>query len=412
MRVKVIGSGLGGLLTACRLAKAGYDVEVFERLPYAGGRFTNLEFKGYQLSTGALHMIPHSSRGPLGRMLRELGASVEIIDSEPQALFRINGRDYTHREIIKAFPLKEKAGILKLLAALKLTRGSEESFASFVRRHTKSDLAQKIARAYTGWSLSLEPEEVSSREVLAEVKNIYRLRGPGIPVGGCKAVIDALLEVLLSEGGRIRLKSRVDAIYGRDKAEGIVVKGEKLKADVIVSNIGLKATAELAPELFPPEYRDEVGKIKPAWGIKISVACSKPMLGFSGVLFTPEAKAVHGVNEVTNASPDLAPPGKHLLMSHQGLNYKEDVRKAIETGIKDLHTIFPDFKKHCEILAVQVYRRDMPVNRTASGIEVSPETPVENIFNVGDAVKPLGFMETDGIAAGVERAVESIERLN
>src|SRR5574341_1123524 len=86
MKAVIIGAGLGGLLAGAKLSKAGYDVEIFERLPFIGGRFANLEYKGFKLSTGALHMIPHGSRGPLAQMLRDVGANVTIVDSSPMAV--------------------------------------------------------------------------------------------------------------------------------------------------------------------------------------------------------------------------------------------------------------------------------------------------------------------------------------
>ena len=80
---------MGGLLAAARLVAAGHSIELFERLPMIGGRFINLEYKGYKLTSGALHMIPHGSKGPLASMLHEVGADVEIVPSSPQAMLRI-----------------------------------------------------------------------------------------------------------------------------------------------------------------------------------------------------------------------------------------------------------------------------------------------------------------------------------
>ena len=40
-RVVVVGSGIGGLTAAVKLSHAQkYDVQVYERLSFAGGRFT------------------------------------------------------------------------------------------------------------------------------------------------------------------------------------------------------------------------------------------------------------------------------------------------------------------------------------------------------------------------------------
>ncbi len=409
MRACIVGAGLGGLLAAANLAREGFKVEVFEKLPYPGGRFTNLPYRGYQLSTGALHMIPHAERGPLGKMLRQLGAGVEIIPSQPQAKFRISGMDYEYEELPSLFPLRDKLKVAKIIAMLKLGRATgEESYRSWLEKQIRNELVFKIADSFTGWSLSLKASEVPAKEVIAQTKNINKLGGPGIPAGGCGGVTKALVDVLQSEGAELHLKQRVKAIKQKGGAFEVLAE-EKRSYDIVVSNAGPKVTAELARTILPEEYARAVSRIKGAAGIKISVACKKPMLGHSGVLFTPEAERINGINEVTNAVPELAPPGEHLLMSHQRLAEGADVKREIELGLRDLRELFPDFKKYCRVLAVQVYRNSWPVNRAPSGTHLSPATPVRGLYIVGDAVKPEGWMETDGIAAGVEEALRHIK---
>src|SRR5580698_8773328 len=48
MRIAVIGSGLGGLAAACTLAARGYQVEVFEKNPWLGGKAAVLEEQGFR----------------------------------------------------------------------------------------------------------------------------------------------------------------------------------------------------------------------------------------------------------------------------------------------------------------------------------------------------------------------------
>jgi phytoene dehydrogenase-like protein len=60
--IVIIGAGIGGLLVAAKLSHE-FDVEVYERLPIIGGRFTNLPYKGFQLTSGALHMVPTAYLG-------------------------------------------------------------------------------------------------------------------------------------------------------------------------------------------------------------------------------------------------------------------------------------------------------------------------------------------------------------
>ena len=46
----VIGAGIGGLSSAAQLAQTGkYDVSVYERMSFAGGRFTQHDHDGFPL---------------------------------------------------------------------------------------------------------------------------------------------------------------------------------------------------------------------------------------------------------------------------------------------------------------------------------------------------------------------------
>ena len=50
--VAIIGAGIGGLATAARLARRGHQVDVYERLPEAGGRVHVIEDQGFRFDTG------------------------------------------------------------------------------------------------------------------------------------------------------------------------------------------------------------------------------------------------------------------------------------------------------------------------------------------------------------------------
>ena len=49
----IIGAGLGGLSAACRLAKSGFSVTVFEKNETIGGKVNSVETSGYKFDTGA-----------------------------------------------------------------------------------------------------------------------------------------------------------------------------------------------------------------------------------------------------------------------------------------------------------------------------------------------------------------------
>jgi len=66
----VIGAGVGGLSSAAKMAQSGdFEVTVYERMSFAGGRFTQHDHDGYQIPTGAVHMIPHGKKGPFADLI-------------------------------------------------------------------------------------------------------------------------------------------------------------------------------------------------------------------------------------------------------------------------------------------------------------------------------------------------------
>lgn len=59
-KAAVIGSGIGGLATAIRLRVKGYEVHVFEKNSYPGGKLTVLESNGFRFDAGpSVFTLPH-----------------------------------------------------------------------------------------------------------------------------------------------------------------------------------------------------------------------------------------------------------------------------------------------------------------------------------------------------------------
>lgn len=59
MKIAVIGSGIGGLATACRLASKGHEVTVFEKNASPGGKISEINMAGYRFDTGpSLFTLP------------------------------------------------------------------------------------------------------------------------------------------------------------------------------------------------------------------------------------------------------------------------------------------------------------------------------------------------------------------
>ncbi|MDO9517386.1 MAG: NAD(P)/FAD-dependent oxidoreductase [Methanosarcinaceae archaeon] len=425
-RAIIIGAGLGGLLSAAKLATSGYEVEVFERLPMIGGRFTNIEYKGFALSTGALHMLPHGPTGPLAQMLKSVGADVNIVRSDPMAVIRLplidGDNDYTNgykdipfRNFSDPLSATNRLKIAVLMLTTRVFPPKKGSLEECFSRYVKDEWLVKLADSFCGWSLSLRGADTSAKEAFSIFSNLYRYSGSGVPIGGCKAVVDALVDVITSNGGTIHTGKDVSEILIENgKAVGILVDGAEHFSDLVISNIGHVETDRLYNNIEPSEeyqqYLEQLKKIKPSAGVKICLAADEPLIGHGGVLLTPYARRVNGINEVTNIDPNLAPPGKHLTVSHQCVQWDklDELEQEIELGLQDIKEIFAG--KKYEVLLIQSHSGEWPVNRSASGLDVNVKnsTPFKNLFIVGDGAKGEGGIEVEGIALGVANVMERI----
>ncbi|MFA4662158.1 NAD(P)-binding protein [Pyrococcus kukulkanii] len=403
MKAVIIGAGLGGLLTGAFLAKNRYEVTILEKSPIIGGRFTNLPYKEFQLSTGALHMVPHGEDGPLAHLLKILGARVEIVNSNPKGKILWDGKIMHYSKAWKFLGFKEKAKALKLLAEIKanrLPKGEEALMPAdewIKERVGDNEFVLKFLESFTGWADSVSSAEIPAIELAKEIKATLMWGGPGLIRGGCKAVIDELARIITENNGRIITREKVVEV---EEGKVISESGSEYQYDILISNIGVKETVELIGKgEFPHDFLKEVKRIKPSEGVKFNLAVpGEPRIG-NTVVFTPQL-SINGFNEPSSLDPSLAKEGYTLIMAHMAL--KESPKKAIKKGWNDLLEVFPDG----EPLLAQVYRGDNPVNRTRAGMHV--EWPLENIYVVGDGYRPIGGIEVDGIALGVMDVLERI----
>ncbi|WP_297468859.1 NAD(P)/FAD-dependent oxidoreductase [Thermococcus sp.] len=408
MRAVVIGSGIGGLLTASFLAKNNYDVTVLEKSPRIGGRFANLPYNGFQLSTGAFHMLPHGEDGPLAYLLKLLGANVQIMNSNPKGMIFYEGKTFHYREGWKYLSFTEKARATKLLLDVKrgkLPKGEEAEMSGreWIREKIgDNEFVDLFIKSFLGWADSVL--DVPAGELAREIKAALKWGGPGLVKGGCSAITDELARIVERSGGKILTRKKAVEI-DVDSKKVITADGKEFPFDVLISNVGIKETVELIGRRnFDREYLKKVDSLRPSEGIKYNVALKgKPRIG-NTVVFTLDTERINGYNEPSSVSPELAPEGYTLLMLHHALQSR-NVKVERKKGIEDIYKIFPNLDEEGEILLIQTYLNGNPVNRVASGQTVE-DFPVQDVYIVGDAYKPPGGIEVEGIALGVMRTLE------
>src|SRR5438270_394962 len=84
-RVAVVGGGLGGLASACTLAARGYEVVLFDKNDWLGGKAAVLEAKGFRFDMGpTILLMPSVIAKIFAEAGRDLADELELIPLDPQ----------------------------------------------------------------------------------------------------------------------------------------------------------------------------------------------------------------------------------------------------------------------------------------------------------------------------------------
>jgi phytoene dehydrogenase-like protein len=194
----------------------------------------------------------------------------------------------------------------------------------------------------------------------------------------------------------------------------------EIDAQVVLSNVGPKATIEMAGEgNFNEDYlKDMRVKLKPKPVTMVFVASDKPLWpedGRAAILMVVGARRITSVIPLSSISSQLAPPGQHLLFAF-GSPVSNEVRMDVEVEqeqiLKDLKDQFPLFEKHGRVLKFDSRNIDdeLPEMRTRVGIVIPVETPVKNLYNVGDGCPIMGYTGSNAAAETAVRVAGMVQK--
>jgi len=203
----------------------------------------------------------------------------------------------------------------------------------------------------------------------------------------------------------------------RNKANG---EESLLHAPLVVSDIGPRATHALLhnQQLTQAEVLKKHGErenLQEAIGLKVHILSDVSLIPHKGIMYCLDTQRIAGMVQPTNCDPRLAPEGKHLLISHQVIppDQSDNIESEKQLALTDLHTLFGEtFDKHCRVLTISTYRGEWPVNRIAQGADVAPETSVQGLYLVGDAVKPSGYLMVEGVAQSVNSFLDLLDAID
>jgi all-trans-retinol 13,14-reductase len=331
----VIGAGMGGLVAAATLAKAGRRVLVVEQHYGPGGYVQSFRRKHWSWDVG-LHMVGEvTADREFGRLLRYLtdgriawtpiGNPYDRYEWPDGFVFEYQGnaQGYTGA-LVAAFP-DQRAAIERWT---ELCQRSYSALLPYLKAKILPVALERIAQAIVGRKLRRDVLQRRTCDVLDELTDDPRLKavlagqwfywgtppsqasfainavavahfltgGGYYPVGGADAVVTELARTIVSAGGWIQINADAQEIVVEDdRAVGVLVRSHRdqaahhVTADRVVSAAGVYATVH---RLLPARYRTAPW-VAPIAALKPNMAYITLFLGFEGDIRNAGASAMN-----------------------------------------------------------------------------------------------------------------------
>ncbi|CAM1346083.1 phytoene desaturase family protein [Tenacibaculum crassostreae] len=285
-QIHIIGSGFSSLAASCYLAKAGYEVQVFEKNATIGGRSRQLLRDGFTFDIGPTwYWMPDVfekffadfDKTPADYYdLERLDPAYEvyfdkkdsiIIPGNLDAIYEIFEKEEKgSSKHLKSFlesakynydvsinDLVYKPGVSPLELVTPVTIGKITQFFSTIRNEVRKKIKSKKLIQILEFPVLFLGAKPSNTPAFYNFMN-YADFGLGTwhPKGGMYKVIEAMVSLATSLGVQFKTNANVEEIVvdNKGKATGIVVDGDFISSEIVLSGADYHHTETLLPTKY------------------------------------------------------------------------------------------------------------------------------------------------------------------
>jgi phytoene desaturase len=294
-KVIIIGSGFGGLATACRLAARGFDVEIFEARDKLGGRAYVYEVDGFQFDGGpTVITAPFMFDDIFTAAGRRREEYVEFVACDPfYRIFNHEGRKFDYngdpdfiRQQIAMWSPEDVANYERFVATTKaiFQKGfveladkpflnlwdmvkiipdlvklqSHKTVYNYAAQFVQNDF---LRRCFSFHPLLVGGNPFDTTSIYAMIHYLEREWGVHYALGGTGAIVAAMAKLLDELGGRVHLNTAVSEILIDEQSRRVtgirLADGTIHQADQVVSNADVASTyMNMIPAPYRRKYSD------------------------------------------------------------------------------------------------------------------------------------------------------------
>jgi len=437
----IIGAGISGLTAGALLAQKGFKVTIFEKESLIGGRalsfdassytvdeylkllsrfqmnvpysepdlptiFKNKMLQGYMLDLG-YHAIGGGVMSNLNGILATLDDHIETLESSV-GFIKENGYDFPF--LTRVDKLKILPNILRLLLASEKTmrRLDDISMTKTIEQYGQGKMKLVLEIFSRSISTVNNLNRISTGEMFRAQRILLKGSKPvGYPKNGLGDIHQKLAKAITSRGGIIQTGAPVQKILiDGTKAIGVIVENKEYRFDMIVSTLLVQNLFSIADEKhFPKGYVKMMKSLQGTGSLCAYYSLKNVDTKLLGKTFHfierdigVDGNDAVGMIDFMSAVPDtrLSPPSHHLVQSYIICTPKEAQDKKTLDMLKialdkNLGRLIPNFHSQLRwAIYPAVWHLD-GVAKTTDNAKPEIQTPLKNLFIIGDCVKAPGI---------------------
>ncbi|XP_050422721.1 uncharacterized protein LOC126834667 [Adelges cooleyi] len=284
IKVIIIGAGVGGTASAARLSKKGFQVNVYEKNSYNGGRCSLIKHNGHRFDQGpSLYLMPKIFEKTFNDLEEDVYNHIELLKCPSN--YNVSFPDGNHFELttdmskmIKCLEKYEGAGedtMLRFLnyykeihvhyhrsIKLSLENNFQHWYNLFHPKHIPDILklhlldvsntvykrackyfkSDYMRRAFTFQTMYLGMSPYDGLAPYSLLQYTELAEGIWYPKGGFHKVIESLESIAVKHGAKFNYNSDVQEIIVNDQGEAKGIKlsnGEVIESDIVICNADL-----------------------------------------------------------------------------------------------------------------------------------------------------------------------------
>jgi len=330
-KVIIIGSGIAGLSTACRLQSKGFRVIVVEANTYPGGKLTEITQQGYRFDAGpSLFTMPQflddvfigCGKNPRDYYTyQKLDTTCEYFYEDGTRLTAYANVDEFAKEVesklqVSAITTKNylqkskhvystvshiflenslhkiKTWVSKSVARALPHIPSFGLFETMHQRNTRLLKDPRLIQLFDRYATYNGSDPYQAPGILTSIPHLEFNVGTFFPQGGMHSITQALFKLAHELGVEFRFNTRaMEITTDQQRATGVKTETEILLADVVVTNMDVYPTyTKLLPHAKPPKKILAQERSSSAlifyWGIKKEF----PQLNLHNIFFANDYK--------------------------------------------------------------------------------------------------------------------------